>query len=169
MLMTETVSPGQMMRAGTEADADACVALWVEACAARDRRAIPGVAERAWPKFDRPESWIVATDPDGAVTGFALGTAPGSGIATDPADAVVIGLLGVAPRAQGCGLGARLLAAVTADLARSGHVRAVLHVLVENYAAVRLYQSQRWVPWGETFPHALLGKPLQTYTLDLAS
>lgn len=47
-------------------------------------------------------------------------------------------------------------------------MRAVLHVLVDNRAAVRLYQSQGWEPWGETFPHALLGHPLQTYTLDLA-
>lgn len=165
--MAETISPGQVIRTGTGSDVDACVALWVEACAVRDGRAVAGVAERARPKFDRAESWIVSTSQDGTVTGFTIATAPGSGIATDPVDASVVGLLAVAPAAQGSGLGAQLLAAVMADLARRGQGRAVLHVLVDNRSAVRLYESQGWVPWGEPFPHVLLGLPVQTYTVDL--
>lgn len=165
--MAETISLGKVIRAGTSADVGACVALWVEACAVRDGRAVAGVAERARPKFDRAESWIVSTGPDGAVTGVAVATPPGSGIATDPVGASVVGLLAVAPSAQGGGLGSQLLVAVTADLARQGQVRAVLHVLVDNLPAVRLYESQGWVPWGEPFPHVLLGLPVQTYTLDL--
>lgn len=145
------------------------MALWVEACAVRDGRAVAGVAERARPKFDHAESWIVSTDLDGTVTGFTITTAPGSGIATDPVDASVVGLLAVSPTAQGRGLGNQLLAAVTVDLARRGQVRAVLHVLVDNRPAVRLYESQGWVPLGERFPHALLGLPVQTYTLDLTN
>lgn len=155
------------MRPGTAADVGACLALWVQACAARDGQAVSGVAERARPKLDRPEAWIVATSPGGMVTGFAVATAPGSGIATDPVDAAVVGLLAVSPSVQGGGLGGRLLAAVTADLASRGQVRAVLHVLVDNHPAVRLYESQGWVPWGEVFPHALLGRPVQSYILDL--
>ena len=166
--MAEILPAGHVIRAGTSADVDACVALWVEACAVRDGRALPGVAERARPKFDRAESWFVSTGPDGAVAGVTVTTPPGSGIATDPTDACVVGLLAVAPAAQGGGLGGRLLATVTADLAHRGQVRAVLHVLVDNRPAVRLYESQGWVPWGEVFPHVLLGLPVQTYTLDLA-
>ena len=143
------------------------MALWVQACAVRDGQAVAGVAERARPKLDRAESWIVATGPDGVVTGFTVATPPGSGITTDPGGASVVGLLAVAPSAQGGGLGGRLLAAVTADLARRGRVRAALHVLVDNRPAVRLYESQGWVPWGERFPHVLLGRPVQSYALDL--
>lgn len=165
--MTDTIAAGHALRVGTTADVVPCVALWVEACAVRDGRAVPGVAERARPKFDRAESWIVSTGPDGAVTGFTIATAPGSGIASDPVDASVVGLLAVAPTAQGGGLGGRLLAAVTADLADRGRVRAVLHVLLSNRPAVRLYESHGWVPWGDAFPHVLLGLPVQTYTRDL--
>ena len=156
------------IRAGAAPDVGPCLALWVAACAARDGVAISGVAERARPKFAGAESWIVATDLDGTITGFVVATAPGSGLAADPADAAGVGLLAVDPRAQGRGLGARLLAEVTADLARRGHPRAVLHVLVENDQAVRLYRSQGWRPVGEEFSHTLLKRPTQTYLLDLA-
>lgn len=166
--MTDPHPPSDLLRPGTVADIGACLALWVQACTVRDGQAVPGVAERARPKLDRPESWVVATSLEGVVTGFAVATAPGSGIATDPVDAAVVGLLAVSPSVQGGGLGGRLLAAMADDLASRGQVRAVLHVLVDNHRAVRLYESQGWVPWGEVFPHTLLGRPVQSYTLDLA-
>jgi hypothetical protein len=51
------------IRDGTQADAAACLALWVTACTARDGASIAGVAERARPKFTLAESWIVAEAP----------------------------------------------------------------------------------------------------------
>lgn len=170
MGMTESLPhPGAVLRAGALADVGPCVALWVEACAARDGVAVPGVAERARPKFDRAESWVVASDPDGSLAGFTVATAPGSGLATDPSGAAGVGLLAVAPRTQGRGIGAELLSAVTADLARIGHRRAVLHVLLDNDAAVRLYRGQGWLPWGQPSLHGLLARPMQTYVLDLGA
>ena len=40
---TRAISPS--LRPATSADAEACVALWVAACAARDGQAFPGVGE----------------------------------------------------------------------------------------------------------------------------
>lgn len=88
---TPAISPS--LRPATSADAEACVALWVAACADRDGRAFPGVAERARPKFDRGTSWFVAEQVDGTLGGFVLATAPGSGLPSDPTDAAVLGLL----------------------------------------------------------------------------
>ncbi|WP_369831281.1 MULTISPECIES: GNAT family N-acetyltransferase [Cryobacterium] len=63
-------------------------------------------AERAQPKFDDSECWIVAEDTATGIVGFGLATKPGSGLVRDPPAAPVIGLLAVAPDAQGRGLGA---------------------------------------------------------------
>jgi ribosomal protein S18 acetylase RimI-like enzyme len=154
-------------RRGAAADVAPCVSLWVEACAARDGRAVPGVADRARPKFDRAESWIVAERRDAGIVGFVLATVPGSGLPSDPPDAPVVGLLAVAPGAQRGGVGADLLSNMAADLTRGRHTCAVLHVLADNHPAVRLYASQGWRPLGEPFQHSLLNRPTQTYMLRL--
>lgn len=156
-----------VFRSATAEDAAACVSLWVAACLARDGEAVEGVAERARLKFNNSECWIVADEADTGLVGFVLATKPGSGLESDPPDSPVIGLLAVAPGAQGRGLGGALLTEATAALARHGHQRSVLHVLADHHAAVHLYEKNGWRPLGEPFPHSLLGRPLQTYVLDL--
>ncbi|MDY7542417.1 MULTISPECIES: GNAT family N-acetyltransferase [unclassified Cryobacterium] len=156
-------------RAGTAADTTDCVALWVRACAERDGVAVAGVAERAQPKFDHGESWIVAEETGAGIRGFVLATTPKSGLPTDPPDAAVVSLLAVVPGAQGSGLGRALLVSIANELKRQGHKRAVLHVLADNRPALDLYSSEDWRPLGEPFPHSLLNRPTQTYVLDLDS
>lgn len=167
-MVRESDGVGELVyRQGVAVDAAACVSLWVEACAARDGQAVTGVADRARPKFDRAESWIVADGEGVGVVGFVLSTAAGSGLPSDPPGAPVIGLLAVAPSAQGRGVGANLVSAVAVDLARGGHAHAVLHVLIDNHSAIRLYAGQGWQPLGKPFEHSLLKRPTQTYVLKL--
>ena len=156
-----------VFRSGTVEDAAACVSLWVAACVARDGEAVDGVAERARLKFDNSECWIVGEDADTGLVGFVLATKPGSGLASDPPDSPVIGLLAVAPGVQGRGVGGALLTGAAAALAQHGHQRSVLHVLADHHGAVHLYEKNRWRPRGEPYPHSLLGRPSQTYVLDL--
>ncbi|TFD73871.1 GNAT family N-acetyltransferase [Cryobacterium gelidum] len=154
-------------RDGAAADIEECVALWVDACRARDGAAVVGVAERARPKFGSSECWIVAEDTSAGLVGFGLATRPGSGLVGDPPGAPVIGLLAVAPGAQGRGLGANLLVALTNELALRGHVQSVLHVLADHHTAVHLYEKMGWRPLGEPFLHSLLRRPSQAYVRDL--
>jgi ribosomal protein S18 acetylase RimI-like enzyme len=174
--MTGRERSAAVLRAGTDSDLEACVSLWVDACARRDGARVAGVAERARPKFSRREAWVVAersgqVEPvdqvEHRITGFVLATEPGSGQASDPPGAVVVGLLAVDPSEQGRGVGSLLLSAVTTSLSARGHGQAVLHVLTSNLAAVHLYESQGWRPAGKTFEHTLLKKPFQTYVIDL--
>ena len=154
-------------RDGTSADTPGCLALWVDACLARDGAAVVGVAERARAKFDDSECWIVAEDISSAIVGFGLATRPGSGLASDPPTSPVIGLLAVAPGAQGRGLGAHLLMTLTTALALRGYGSSVLHVLADHQAAVHLYEKLGWTQYGEPFQHSLLQRPAQAYVLDL--
>jgi len=85
----------------------------------------------------------------------------------DPGDAPVVGLLAVAPGAQGRGVASALMDAIAADLALKGHARSVLHVLLDNLAAVRLYASKGWRPMGDAFQHTLLKRPTQTFVREL--
>lgn len=156
------------LRVGTPADTDSCVALWVASCAERDGRAIAGVAERARPKFDRASALIIADGDDGRPAGFALVTEPGSGEAADPPEAVLLSLLAVDPAAQGVGLGGRLLRAAMEQSRADGFAEAVLHVLTENTAAIRLYEAAGWVKLGAPVEHSLLRRPTQTYVCRLA-
>jgi ribosomal protein S18 acetylase RimI-like enzyme len=159
------------MRPGVAADVAACVAVWVAACAARDGRAVDGVAERARPKFDAAVVWLVVDGSDGidgsdgsdGIDGFVLATRPGSGLPGDPVDAPVLGLLATNPGAQARGLGRSLLRAATRELAPRGHERVVLHVLLDNVGAVRLYESEGWVAAGTSFEHSLLKRPTQRF------
>ncbi|WP_169795818.1 GNAT family N-acetyltransferase [Curtobacterium ammoniigenes] len=150
------------LRGGAPSDVDACVAIWVAACADRDGQAFDGVADRARPKFDRSIGWLLAVRA-ARIDGFVLATRPGSGMPTDPPDAAVVSLLAVAPGRQTRGLGRTLLRAVTQHLSASGYARAVLHALVDNRPAVSLYESEGWRPVGDEYEHALLKRPLRTY------
>ena len=164
-------NPGAMnkieYRDGDEADTEECLSLWVAACLARDGAAVVGVAERARPKFDDSECWIVADDTSTGIVGFGLATKPGSGLVGDPPAAPVIGLLAVAPDAQGRGIGANLLMALTTELALRGYDQSVLHVLADHDAAVHLYEKMGWRQLGAPFPHSLLRRATQAYVLDL--
>ena len=154
-------------RDGAEADTEECLSLWVTACLARDGAAVVGVAERARPKFDDSECWIVAEDTSRRIVGFGLATKPGSGLVGDPPAAPVVGLLAVAPDAQGRRLGASLRMALTTQLALRGYDQSVLHVLADHHAAVHLYEKMGWRQLGEPFQHSLLRRPTQAYVLDL--
>jgi len=168
--MQEASSPDELVfRYGTPQDLATCVSIWVEACVSRDGIAVAGVAERARPKFDHAECWLVVEVPSKGLLGFVLATRPGGGLPDDPPDAPVVGLLAVAPGAQGRGLGSGLMDAVVAELAQEGHKHAVLHALPDNLPAVRLYASRGWRPFGEVYEHTLLKRPMQTFVVDLDS
>ncbi|TFB82534.1 GNAT family N-acetyltransferase [Cryobacterium luteum] len=124
-------------------------------------------AERAQPKFDDSECWIVAEDTATGIVGFGLATKPGSGLVRDPPAAPVIGLLAVAPDAQGRGLGANLLMVLTTELALRGYDQSVQRVLADHRTAVHLYEKMGWRQLGEPFQHSLLRRPTQAYVLDL--
>lgn len=166
--MSERTTEGEVgFRSATVEDTEACISLWVAACAARDGELVDGIDERARPKFEQVERWIVAEQAATGIIGFALATKPGTVPPTDLRDAPVVALLAVAPDTQRSGLGGALLSALEADLGQLGHGRCLLHVLVENHIAVRLYESHGWRSLGEPYPHSLLRRPAQTYVLDL--
>ncbi|WP_368498964.1 N-acetyltransferase family protein [Herbiconiux sp. A18JL235] len=154
------------LRQGTTGDREQCLALWVAACAARDGRAVEGVADRARPKFDECVSWLIAGDRD-RVDGFALSTRLRSGRGADPYDAAVLGLIATEPERQGRGLGRALLRAASRDLAALGYGRAVLHARLDNAIAVHLYESEGWVPSGEVYEHPLWRLPTRAFVRTL--
>lgn len=168
-----------MIEAGTPADREACIRLWLDAMAARDGRPAPrGTVERCAAKFAHPvvsfpvardmaDQRGAAADAGELLAGFALVTGPGTGAQTDPPDAAYLAMLAVAPSHQGAGLGSLLLDQATRDARTAGHRALVLHVLASNTAAVRLYTSRGWVAHGPAHAHPLTGDRSQTYTLAL--
>jgi ribosomal protein S18 acetylase RimI-like enzyme len=164
--MSEEAAPKPALKTGVPADTEGCIAVWVEACAERDGQAFPGVADRARPKFDDSVAWFLAGPPEN-IDGFVLATGPGSGMVTDPEGAAVVALLAVAPGRQTRGLGRALLRAVTDRLADLGYEEAVLHALVDNTQAVRLYESEGWAAVGPEYEHTLLKRPLRTFARSL--
>lgn len=153
-----------VVRAATEDEPAACTDLWVAAVAARDGQAeSEAVRRRAGDKFsvDRV-ALVVAEDQDGLV-GFVLVTAPGTGGPTDPEDAAYLSLLAVAPRAQGRGIGRRLLRSAVDEAARAGHRRCVLHALDDNAPALGLYRGAGFRAVGDPFPHPLSGRPTRVW------
>ncbi|SEO14835.1 Acetyltransferase (GNAT) domain-containing protein [Cryobacterium luteum] len=109
----------------------------------------------------------MAEDTATGIVGFGLATKPGSGLVRDPPAAPVIGLLAVAPDAQGRGLGANLLMVLTTELALRGYDQSVQRVLADHRTAVHLYEKMGWRQLGEPFQHSLLRRPTQAYVLDL--
>lgn len=148
--------------ADDEATAAACIALWVAAVADRDGvPASDAVRARAHEKFAAERVALVVADDGGAPLGFALVTAPGTGGA--PSDGAYLSLLAVAPAAQGHGLGRRLLTAAVDAAAAAGHDRCELHALDDNAPALALYTSAGFRPVGDSFPHALNGRPTRVW------
>ncbi|PYY36193.1 hypothetical protein DEJ16_10235 [Curtobacterium sp. MCJR17_055] len=151
--------------AGTDT---ACIDLWVAAVAARDDRPRdPAVRARAAAKFaaERVALVVAPGDSDDGVRGFALVTAPGTGGGVGPADAAYLSLLAVDPAAQGSGLGRALLVAAVDAARDAGYEHCMLHALEDNAPAVRLYRSAGFRPVGESFPHALSGRPTRTFVV----
>ncbi|PPH38076.1 hypothetical protein C5C28_03035 [Rathayibacter rathayi] len=101
-----------------------------------------------------------------ACVGFALLLPAGSGFEADPPEAAHLALLAVDPRAQGAGVGRRLLAAVEERAARVAPT-VVLHVLTENASALALYTSVGWRPLGTPVPHPLSGASMLTLVRNL--
>ncbi|MFE6688602.1 GNAT family N-acetyltransferase [Streptomyces sp. NPDC057743] len=123
-----------VVRRRADADLDACVTALAEV------HAHSGYPHR-WP--EEPARWLT---PDGLsaawvaeVGGAVLGHAALCGRE--------ISRLYVSPRARGCGLGARLMAAVEAEAAVRG-VRLVLEVKTSDASAVALYERRGWARCG---------------------
>lgn len=154
------------VQAPSPADLESCLAIWAKACENRDGEAVPGVVERARSKFDRAQLWLVAETPSG-IHGFALITKPGSGRPTDPPESPVLGLLAVSPASQGQEIGRHLLSTAMDLVRRSGSPHLALHVLTDNHAAVKLYESLGWESYGQPFEHSLLKRATQTYVVRL--
>jgi len=79
----------------------------------------------------RQTRWYAVADSDGAVMGYA-------GLYLSPPDADVQ-TVAVAPEAQGCGLGSRLLTAAVDAAWAAGCTRIFLEVRADNDAALALY------------------------------
>ncbi|WP_420368421.1 GNAT family N-acetyltransferase [Curtobacterium sp. L1-20] len=162
-----------VVRTATQDETEACIDLWVSAVATRD--GVPeseAVRSRAQGKFAAERvALVVAEEPTGsadagrtgALVGFGLVTAPGSGMPEDPDDAAYLSLLAVHPRAQGRGLGRTLLRAAVEEAARAGYARSLLHALEDNAPALGLYRSAGFAPVGAVFPHALNGRPTRAW------
>lgn len=89
--------------------------------------------ETFWSELAAPRRWyVVATDPDGGVLGYA-GLA-GSGAEAD------VQTIAVAPAAQGTGLGRLLLDALVDRAAQQGATSVLLEVRADNIAAIALYR-----------------------------
>ncbi|MCU1528624.1 MAG: hypothetical protein JWP75_2387 [Frondihabitans sp.] len=156
---------------GGARDVDACVALWLEALAARDgHEAAAGTAERCRGKFVLPRvAFPVLRDGAGELRGFSLVTGAGTGQPEDPGDAAYLSLLAVEPGVQGRGWGSRLLACAVDSARARGFPGIVLHVLTDHVVALHLYESRGWTRIGETFEHPLRGRPTATLELNLVA
>ena len=99
-----------------------------------------GLAERtAQPWFD-PDGFLVAETPSGdGLAGFHWTKIHPAPAGTAPVGEVYV--IGVAPSAQGTGLGRHLLAAGLDHLHRRGVGEVVLYVEADNTPAVRLYEA----------------------------
>ena len=136
-------APGPLLRPFRPgADDDAFLAVNAEAFAAHpeqgslDRR---GLLERTSAPWFDPAGFLVAESPGGGLVGFhwtKVHPAP-------PGEAPVgeVYVIGVAPAAQGTGLGRHLPAAGLEHLHGRGVREVVLYVEAENTPAVRLYES----------------------------
>jgi predicted GNAT family acetyltransferase len=72
------------------------------------------------------------------------------------------------PHRWGEGLAARVLEALTEQLADDGHARATLSVYADNASAVRMYERLGWQRTeGGPTPHPRTGKPELTYVREL--
>ena len=137
-----TAHPLRTFRPG--GDDAAFLALNAEAFASHPEQGAldqDGLLERTSQEWFDPAGFLVADSPSGAgLAGFHWTKVHRAADAEQPPVGEVY-VIGVAPVAQGSGLGRRLLAAGLEHLRERGVAEVVLYVEADNAAAVRLYES----------------------------
>jgi ribosomal protein S18 acetylase RimI-like enzyme len=107
-----------------------------------------------------------AVDASGAPPSRILGV---TRFAAGPAGHGAVHSLYVSRRAQGVGVGSRLLCAAGTALVEAGMVTAGLWVFRDNAPSLAFYQRQGWTPNGETRVQAEFGEPELSLTRVLAA
>jgi len=117
------------VRAATPEDVDALITI-EERCFSADR-----ISRRSMRRLvTSPSAIVLALDHDGAIAGYALFlTRAGS-------DGARLYSLAIEPSMGGKGIGAKLLEAAEAAVARQGHARIHLEVREDNTPAITLYR-----------------------------
>ncbi|WP_162183385.1 GNAT family N-acetyltransferase [Psychromicrobium lacuslunae] len=155
------------LRFGGDADVESCLMLWRSAVLLRDgaeadQLGLEAQLLRSREQFERVDRILLLATDDRGLAGFVLGFPdPGQGgshlvlIATDP-------------RSQGQGVAGSLLAEFAKLRQSRGDHWLDLRVLVNNFAAQRLYERLGWLAVGEPEPHEVTGKLFQWYKLALS-
>lgn len=142
----------------------AAAQIWAEATAARDGDPDVAPLELSRPVIQHvlgePGGFLLIAERDGVVVGFAAVAPTGAGVAE-------LHYLGVGPRFAGAGVGKTLLGALPGELTLSGFTEAALKVYVDNFRAVRLYETAGWRPRGAPSVHPRSGRLEQEYRLKL--
>jgi len=115
----------------------------------------PEEREAGWERGlrrDRARDPVLVAERDGRVVGFAVVRA-----ADDPEGAGELAAINVDPDHWGTGAGRALLAAAQTELARLGHLEAVLWVLPGNHRARRFYEVAGWEDDGARRTSEVLG------------
>lgn len=94
-----------------------------------------------WNELANGHFYLVATDDDGSVAGYA-------GLAVSPPDEAWVQNIAVRRDAQRRGIGRLLLEALLAEAARRGVRSTLLEVAADNAAAQRLYATYGFEPIG---------------------
>ncbi|MFC4018198.1 ribosomal protein S18-alanine N-acetyltransferase [Micromonospora sp. GCM10011542] len=94
-----------------------------------------------WNELANGHHYLVATDADGSVLGYA-------GLAAAPPDETWVQNIAVRRDAQRRGLGRALLEALLAEVARRGARSVLLEVAADNAPAQRLYATYGFEPIG---------------------
>jgi len=138
--------------------------LWAEATAARDGDPDVAGLELSRPlvldAMDRPGTIATVAVDGGEVVAFALAYLDGG--------APRVGFVAASPERWGEGLAARVLQALTAELAVEGHEHATLYVYADNEPAIRLYERLGWTRASGEQAHPTTGRPELRYTRSLA-
>lgn len=143
---------------------DTAAQIWAEATAARDGNDDVAPLELSRPVIqhllDLSGSFLLVAEVSGTVAGFATAAPAGAGVAG-------LHYLAVGPRFAGAGVGKTLLGALPGELTLRGFTEAALKVYVDNFRAVRLYETAGWRPRGAPSVHPRSGRLEQEYRLKL--
>lgn len=155
---------GPLLRTATEDDLEEIVALFLQCWSTAYTGLLPdstvAAVDHAWASGRWHE--LLARGEDCSVT-----------VAADPAEGIVgvvrcsrdagepgrVDSLYVSPAVQGNGVGRKLLAAATEQLAQAGASRVVLWVFERNAPARLFYERQGWRPTGGRRVEPLFGVP----------
>ena len=154
--------------AGTPAAVPACVDLWIRALTWRDGLApAEAVHGRTVHKFEAPAIRFAIIGEQSAPMAFALTTRLSESSADagererpDATRTAYIELLAVEPTAVSRGLGRALLRDAAAAGSAAGCALAMLHVRIDNVAAIHLYESEGFEVHGEPREHAFTRAPM---------